>query len=233
VHEVALQSRAIAFWYAGKHQLKWVPYTETVEKTIDGNRIDAATVQVGYTQRVDVKNSLNALFHKYNSGPFNKDIEAYREITKVTSTTSIAKYGTIEPPEPIELDHIQNQSQAERVLSGFLDNQAFPRIVLNFTGNLYLIDVNLADVVAFDFSVGDYLDKAFLGLVIPNVTLFRVSRVTRSRTGKIGMECVEIPSTTTASGSFSASDDGYTQGANFYNDTIAIPIGDYDGSPVY
>jgi hypothetical protein len=229
--KLAFQSKSINWWEGGKHQLKYIPFIDSSNKTVDGNRIDAESINLYYTPRTDIYNTHSGIYYKEWVGPFKEDEESYREITKQTSSTSQGIFGVLES-DPHKFDYILNQSQAERILSWLTDGRSFPRLVVEFTGWYYLSDIQIGDTIDFSFDSDSQLDKAFLGLVTSESTLFRVIGINRDEVGNFNLKAITVASETTDSACFDASEDGYSQDANFYDSTLAIPIGDYNGSPI-
>jgi len=227
-----VQSRSLGWWDNSQHNLKYIPYTESSVKTIEANRINLKSIRVSYTPRVDILNSLSALYHKEWVGAFDEPEEFYRDIVKASSSTSQGMFGVLEG-EQYELDFVGNQSQAERVLSWLLDERSFPRLIIEFSGSLNLSDLQIGDSVDFSFDADSQLDKAFLGLVTSEVSIFRIIEWKSMEKGEFWIRGISVVPSTSDSGSFASTEDGYTQGSNFYDDTLAIPIGDYTGSPVY
>ena len=201
-------------------------------KTIEAGRISIESIGLSYTPRTDIVNKLSGMYYKEWEGPFSSDEERYREITKKNSSTSEGIFGVLEA-DPYMFDFILNQFQAERVLSWLLDDRAFPRLVLEFSGGQNLSELQHGDVIDFDFDPNSQLDKAFLKLISSGVTLFRVIDIKYAEDGRWIIIGIAVTTSTSNSGIFTSTEDGYTQGANFYDDTLAIPIGDYNGSPVY
>jgi len=228
---VAFQCKSLEFWESGKHHLVRVPVSSTTVKTIDKQRIDLSSIKVSYSPRSEVLNTYVGNYYKHWIGDFESDIESYREIVKETSSQSIAIFGTLES-EPINFPFINNAIQAGRVLSWLLDDNDFPRLVLQFSGGHYLSDLQRGDVIDFRFTSGDELDRRFLGLIESETDQFRIMDMEQDERGRFIITASFEVSSSSASGTFYPSamnDDGYTQGANFYNTTVANVIGNYTG----
>jgi len=230
---IAFQCKSIEFWEEGKHHLVRIPVSDTTDKTIDKERIDIASVKVAYTPRAEVLNAYVGSYFKHWIGDFESSIESYREIEKVTSDQSIAIFGNLEA-NPIEFPFIISSAQVIRVLNWLLDDNDFPRLIVEFSGGHHLSDLQRGDVIDFRFNSGDELDRMFLGLVESESDQFRIMDMQQDEKGKFTITAYFEVSSRTASGTFYPSqnnDDGYTQGANFYNTTVANVIGNYTGDP--
>lgn len=231
IANMAMQAKSVHWWENGKHNLKYIPFIESSAKTIEAHRIQLESINLYYTSRTDVRNEHIGLYYREWIGPYKETEEFYREVTKAASVTSQGIFGVLEA-DPHKFDFIINQSQAERVLSWISDSRSYPRLVVEFSGWHYLSDIQFGDVIDFTFDADSELDRAFLKLVISDSTVFRVVGIYRDQLGKIHIKAVTVASETTDSNCFDASEDGYSQGANFYDSTLAIPLGDYNGSPV-
>ena len=229
----AFQCKSVEFWEEGKHHLVRIPVSASTDKTIDKERIDVASVKMKYTERAGVLNSYVGNYFKHWIGDFESSIESFRSVERMTSSQSIAIFGTLEG-DPVELPFVNNSTQTRRVLSWLLDNNSFPRLVVEFTGGHYLSDLQRGDVVEFRFTAGDELDKMFLGLISSESDQFRIVDMRQEENGRFWIQAYFEVSSSTASGTFypaANNDDGYTQGASFYNTTVANVIGNYTGDP--
>ena len=95
-------------------------------------------------------------------------------------------------------------------------------------------DLHRGDVIDFRFVSGDELDRRFLGLIESEADQFRIMDMEQNEKGGFLITAIFEVSSSSASGTFypsAMSDDGYTQGANFYNTTVANVIGNYTGDP--
>jgi len=240
ISQIAFQSRSIEYWEEGKHNLKWIPYTDTSDKTIEAARIDIESILLSYTPRAEILNKFVGAYNKewigaFGSSAYSEEIESQRNVVLAQSVTSQADFGVLEE-DPLQLDFIRDESLAQRILNYFRDVRCQPRLVVEYTGGQYLTDFEKGDIFDFVFEADADLDKRLLGLVTSEGTQFRIIDMEHREGGVIWIQGILVVSSSTSSGAFypsSASDDGYTQGSTFYNDTIAIPIGDYQGSPVY
>jgi hypothetical protein len=229
----AQQSKSYEFWEAGKHYLKRIPVTESTDKTIEGGRIDIDSVKVRYTPRDQVINKYVVNFDKHWIGDFESDIESYRGVIVVESISSQAIYGVLEG-DPFNLPFVNNSTQALRLGNWFLDDTGFPRLIVEFSGGQYFSELERGDILEFSFTAGDELDRRFLGLVVPEADQFRIMRMVEAEEGKFTIEAYIVVSSTSNTGAFYPEvidDDGYTQGANFYNTTVSNVIGNYSGAP--
>ena len=147
------------------------------DKTLEANRIDLHTIQVSYTDRANIKNTMSARYAKDWSG-HESEIEAARAVVTATDSNSVAKYGTIEG-EQATLPYTTNAVLAQRVIAGKLVDLANPRLLVSLQGGFYLSDIERGDVIAFSFEDGDELDDALLGLVAltDRFLIFDVNRV--------------------------------------------------------
>jgi len=240
ISQIAFQARSIEYWEEGKHNLKWVPYTDTADKTIEAERIDIESLLLSYSPRAEILNKFVGAYNKewigaFGSSAYGEDIEAQRNIVLAESVTSQADFGVLED-EPYQLSFIRSESLAQRIINYIRDTRSQPRLIAEFTGGQYLMDFEKGDIFDFIFEADDELDRRLLGLVVSQSTQFRVIDTGHRGEGTIWIQGLLVVSSSTSSNVFypsANSDDGYTQGANFYNDTLAIPIGDYAGSPVY
>jgi hypothetical protein len=230
---MAQQSKSYEFWEAGKHFLKRIPVTESTDKIIEGGRIDIDSVKVRYTPRDQIINKYTVNFDKHWIGDFESEIESYRGIISVESIPSQAIYGVLEG-DPFNLSFVNNSTQALRLGNWFLDDTSFPRLIVSFSGGQYLAELERGDIVEFSFDIGDELDRRLLGLVVSESDQFRIMGMRQTEEGKFTIEAYIVVSSTSNTGAFYpvyVDDDGYTQGANFYNTTLANIIGNYSGAP--
>ena len=230
---MASQCKSYQFWQGGEHHLKRVPVSEVTDKTIEGGRIDIGSVKIRYTPRDEIINRYTVNFDKHWIGDFASEIESYRGVLVANSTPSQSVYGVLEG-DPLNLDYVGNSTQALRLANWLLDETAYPRLVVEFSGGQYLADMEKGDIFEFDFTSGDELDRRLLGLVVANSDQFRIMDMWQSERGKIHIQAYIVVSSTSETASFfpsSIEDDGYTQGANFYNTTVANVIGSYSGDP--
>jgi hypothetical protein len=227
ISSLAFQSKSIEFWEEGKHHLVRIPVSDSADKTIDKERVDLTSVKVRYTTRAEVINTYFGNYDKHWIGDFETSIESYRNVEKVTSSQSIAVFGTLEG-DALEFPYINNSTQATRILNWLLDDNDFPRLIVEFSGGHYLSDLQRGDVIEFRFTAGDELDKRFLGLVESEADQFRIMDMTQGEKGQFSIQAWFEVSSSTDSGTFypsASNDDGYTQGANFYNATDSNIIG--------
>ena len=230
---MAFQCKSLEFWEAGKHHLVRVPVSSTSVRTLDKERIDLNSIKVSYSPRSEVLNTYVGNYYKHWIGDFESDIESFREIVKATSSQSVAIFGTLES-EPIEFPFINNATQATRVLNWMLDDNDFPYLIVQFSGGHYLSDLQRGDVIDFRFVSGDELDRRFLGLIDSEADQFRIMDMVEDERGNYLITANFEVSSSSASGTFYpsvAEDDGYTQGSNFYNTTVANVFGNYTGDP--
>jgi hypothetical protein len=230
---MAQQCKSYEFWEAGRHHLKRIPVTESTNKVIEGGRIDIDSVKVRYTPRDQIINKYTVNFDKHWIGDFISDIESYRGIISVESAPSQAVYGVLEG-DPFNLPFVINSTQGLRLGNWFLDDTGFPRLIVSFSGGQYLAELERGDILEFLFNAGDELDRRLLGLVVPESDQFRIMSMVQTERGKFIVEAYFVVSSTSNTGAFYPAivdDDGYTQGANFYNTTVANIIGNYSGTP--
>lgn len=133
------------------------------DKILDAYRIDLHTIQVSYTDRANIKNTMSARYAKDWSG-HKSEIEADRAVVTATDSDSVTKYGTLEG-EQTTLPYIVNADLAQRIINGMLVDQKEPRLIVSLRGGSYLSDIERGDIIAFLFEDDDELDKALLGLV--------------------------------------------------------------------
>jgi hypothetical protein len=230
---IAFQCKSVEFWEEGKHHLVRVPVSASTDRVLDKERIDVSSIKVSYTPRSEVLNTYTGNYYKHWIGDFESSIESLREIVKATASQSIAVFGSLES-EAIEFPFITNATQADRVLNWLLDDNSFPRLIVEFSGGHHLSDLQRGDVIEFKFTAGDELDRRFLGLIESEADQFRIIDMVEGEKGTFWILGYFEVSSTTDSDTFYPSalnDDGYTQGANFYNTTVANAFGDYSGVP--
>jgi len=232
---MAYQVRSFQFWEAGKHHLVALPTLPVTDKTIVEGRIDIGSIKVRYTPRAELLNTYTASYNKEWIGDFESKLESFRGVLTANSSTSIAIFGTLESAT-LELPYVRGTTQAQRILNWILDDHAFERLILEFSGGHYFSDLERGDVLEFDFDTGDVLDKRFLGLVVANSDQFIITDMKQSEDGSFFIQCYKIVSSTSNSGTFYPSqlnDDGYSiEPSDFYNTTMANIIGDYSGDPI-
>ena len=152
INQIAKQAKSIEFWQIGRHVIKYIPHSETTDKTLDGNRIDLDTISVTYTDRVDIKNQLTANYNIEWSGHPKED--AFLAAISVSGEDSVDSYGALEG-QAHSLDFVTASAQAVDVIDWALGDQEEPRKVIELTGGFYLTDVIRGDVIAFDMSSGE------------------------------------------------------------------------------
>jgi surface protein len=172
LNQIAVQSCALEFWEAGTHQIVPVGGDITAVKTLTADRIDQGQTQLQFTPRIDIVNRLTGRYGREWSGHADQ-LESDRAIVSAESTASIAKFGTLEGDQH-SFPFIIDQQQAVDVLALRLKEQAFPRIEVEFVSGYSGSDLERGDVVTFDFTPGDALDKALLRLIKPIIDHFRI-----------------------------------------------------------
>jgi len=187
INRIAYEASSIEYWDAGQHNLVYLPTHTTVAKTIDANRIDSETVDVRYTDRVDLLNALTLWYDYYWSGYSGDD--AFRQTVTDSDATSIATYGNLES-DPSQFQMLRGTANAERALAWILAQYKNPRVIVSFTGGYYLTDIRRGNLLQFDFVEGDTLDDAFSGLVT-TTDKYMVTNIVRS-VGSIGLEVVQL-----------------------------------------
>lgn len=187
INRIAYEASSVEYWDAGAHNLVYLPTHTTVTKTIDANRIDAESVDVRYTDRVDLLNSLTLWYNYYWSGYSGDD--AFRGTVVDSDATSIAKYGTLEK-EAFQFQYLEGAGNAERAIAWLLNELKNPRLIVSFTGGYYLTDIRRGNLINFDFEDGDELDLAFAGIV-STTDKFMVTDIVRG-VGSITLEAVQL-----------------------------------------
>lgn len=135
----------------------------TPDKTLDAYRIDLHTIQVSYTDRANIKNTMSARYAKEWSGHRN-EIEADRAVVTADDSDSVTLYETLQDNQA-EFPYIISEALAQRVINGKLVDLAYPRLIVSLQGGSYLFDIERGDVIAFSFEDDDVLDEALLKLV--------------------------------------------------------------------
>jgi len=197
---IAMQSKSIQFWEAGRHHLVHIPASASADLSLTGFDIDLNQIWVRYADRVNLINSIEGRFDRYWSG-YVDDETADRNVVKATDATSITAYGTLKG-NPFKFPYIPGSTQAQAVLDWILENKANPLIAIELIGGFSLLPIEKGDVIAFtDNSQGSLLKEdgdallkedgdallwetegdsvaelrqALLGLVSLNSDLFRV-----------------------------------------------------------
>ena len=179
--ELAYQCSSIEFWEAGTHHLVYLVDKEDADKTIEANRIDLDSIQVNYTDRVDILNSFSSKYDYEWSG-YDSDDKAYRAVALATSAGSITKYGTLES-SPKLFPAIPRSRHAIATTHWIRDSLDYPRLLVDLTGGYYLTDIERGDVLDFIFTSGDVMDKALLELVTSESDQFMVMDMVRREEG--------------------------------------------------
>jgi len=187
INRIAYEASSIEYWDAGQHNLVYLPTHTTVSKTIDANRIDSESVNVRYTDRVDLLNALTLWYNYYWAGYSGDD--AFRETVTDSDSTSIADYGTLEK-DPFQFKYLEGTQNAERALRWILTQSKNPRVIVSFTGGYYLTDIRRGNLINFDFEDDDDLDVAFSRLVSTS-DKFMVTNIVRGH-GHINIEAVQM-----------------------------------------
>lgn len=193
INRIAYEASSMEYWDAGQHNLVYLPTHTTVSKTIDANRIDLGTISVGYTDRVDLLNSMTLWYQHYWAG-YSGDA-AFRKSVSDSDATSITEFGTLSS-EPLQFKYLGNTDDAltldnaQRALRWILTQQKNPRVTVEFTGGYYLTDLRRSNLIQFSFTSGDELDKAFSGLVSTS-DKFIITDIVRG-TGQIKIKAVQL-----------------------------------------
>ena len=193
INRIAYEASSMEYWDAGQHNLVYLPTHTTVSKTIDANRIDLGTISVGYTDRVDLLNSMTLWYRHYWSG-YSGDA-AFRKSVSDSDATSIAKFGTLSS-DPLQFKYLGNTNDtlalanAQRAIRWILTQQKTPRVTVEFTGGYYLTDLTRSNLIQFSFTARDELDKAFSGLVSTS-DKFIIMDIVRG-TGQIKIKAVQL-----------------------------------------
>lgn len=193
INRIAYEASSMEYWDAGQHNLVYLPTHTTVSKTIDANRIDLGTISVGYTDRVDLLNSMILWYRHYWSG-YSGDA-AFRKSVSDSDATSITEFGTLSS-EPLQFKYLGNTNDtptldnAQRAIRWILTQQKNPRVTVEFTGGYYLTDLTRSNLIQFSFTAGDELDKAFSGLVSTS-DKFIIMDIVRG-TGQIKIKAVQL-----------------------------------------
>ncbi|GEM_PF-6130598 len=162
VDRIAFQSRSIEYWEAGSHRLKYIPVREQAAATIGRHHVDQDSLQVSFTDRVDIKNTLTARYARDWSG-YEDPVEALRATVTAEHTASADRYGPLSG-DPLSLPYVMDSGQAGSVLAWQLEDLAAPRLVVTLTGGYGLAAIERGDVVTFDVA-SQPLSAALLGLV--------------------------------------------------------------------
>lgn len=198
LHDIAFQSKSISLWDAGEHFLIPINTIETTDKTIDHySRIntDMLSNSFHFTNRVNIKNNITALYLKYWSLYSNDESNTeYRASVWTSGETSVGKYGVLRQEH--SFPYITGEVQATAVVDWQLDENKQPRLLSSVPGGQFLSNLTKGDVLDFYYTSDDYLDKALLGLVTAsgevNVTQFRVINIT-DYNETIKLDIVQIP----------------------------------------
>lgn len=189
---IAQQAKTFGIWEAGKHKLKHVPAgAESTDATLDENRIDLGQIWPGFTPRKAIINTLSATYDRDWSG-HGDDLEADQAIVNAYDSTSGGKYGSLQAAAPYSFPYIPETTQAQAVLDWFKAMFANPRLEVELAGGYYLSQLERGDVVEFDFTSGDELDKALLRLVTANSDQFRIIDQKRRNDGTIQVTAIKI-----------------------------------------
>ncbi len=172
LNQIAVQACSMEFWGAGTHEMVPIGGDITAAKTLTADRIDQGQGRLHFTPRVDIVNRKTGLFGREWSG-HGDSIEANRAIVVAENAASISKFGTLEGSQ-LSFPFIIDEQQALDVLSLRLKEQAFPRIIVEMDCGYSGSDLERGDVINFDFSSGDALDKALLRLIKPQIDHFRI-----------------------------------------------------------
>lgn len=187
INRIAYEASSLEYWDAGQHNLIYLPTHTTVTKTIDANRIDANSITVGYTDRVDLINTMTLWYYHYWAG-YSGDA-AFRKAIADSDATSITTFGTLES-ESLQFQTLLDDDNAQRALRWILTQQKNPRITVEFVGGYYLTDLRRSNLISFDFVAGDELDTAFSGLVSTS-DKFIITDIVRG-TGQIKIKAVQL-----------------------------------------
>lgn len=158
--EASRQCQSMQFWEAGVHQLKYIDSSPTTDKTISGHRIDRGGLQLEYTMRADIRNTLTARYDRYWSG--HEPVDSDRAIVLSTAAASVTKYGSLQGD--YAFDKIVDSAMAQTILDWMRDDLDNPRLVITLDGDCSFLPVERGDVLEFDLNES-LLSQALLGQV--------------------------------------------------------------------
>jgi len=194
--KMAFQCHSIQFFDEGDHQLIFLADDDTANNTIEQARIDAHSVKVRYTPRAEIVNRYTASYNKEWVQAGRSDIEDEKSVLQVDDAASQGVYGVLEG-DVVDLDFIRSEAQAQSLLEWLLEDNALPRLVIDFEGGDFLEAHQKGDIIDFTFDNGSELDKEFLGLVVSDTTKFRVVEINRASSGKKYIEARQSSLTVT------------------------------------
>lgn len=185
IHDIANQVKSLEFWEAGKHHLLHVPSGAIpVDSQIYEHSIDLDTISLRHTSRVDLLNTLSAVY--------NVDwlAEEYQGTVTAVDSTSVTAYGTLEGDQ-LKFSYIITEAHAQVILDWKKSLWCNPRFICEFVGGFSLDHIERGDVVQFGIVADGYLDKAMGGLVTSTMK-FRILNVKYEVTKRL-ITAVELP----------------------------------------
>jgi hypothetical protein len=188
INRIAHQARSIEFWSAGTHHL--IPIDlESSDKTIAAQELDINQTKLSYTLRADVRNDFSGRYSRDWSGHSDNETADRAMVTDSDSTSDTA-YGT-RTSEQQAYPYVTTSAQAQDVLTQTMYRLRQPRRKIQVTGGFGLTALEIGDVVDFDFTAGDELDNALLGLV-ETTDAWRVIEKQELNTGAL-LRMIEVP----------------------------------------
>jgi hypothetical protein len=161
---IATQCKSFQYFSFGTHRLRYIPTTETTDKTIYGYMVDAGQLWTKETLRADIENDMTAKYNRDWSGYADNDTPTEDNTVTASSSYSQTLYGTKEK-ESISLAYAKSSDQAQDCIDYLLSERAYPRRLVTFAGGFFLSELEKGDIIQFSFSAGDRLDDLFSGLV--------------------------------------------------------------------
>jgi len=161
-NRAARQSRSVQFWEGGVHHIRYVDSTDSIDKELSGHRINVDSLNLVYTDRGHIRNDVTAKYKRYWSG-FELKATAVQAVVGDSDAGSQTDYGSIRGE--YELDFVTDATMASALLAWIQGDMDEPRLIISFTGDISLIDLERGDVVNFAVDDEDDLDEAMLGIV--------------------------------------------------------------------
>lgn len=156
LNDLALQCRAMQFFEAGVHHLKYLKDAPETDRHISAHRIDLESISLAYTMRAHIKNDIIGVYDRHWN---EKGLKAYRAEVTAAAAASINKYGRISLEAM--LDYVSESDHAQDIADWLKDLLDEPRLLITFTGDPSFLDLERGDVVQLDTDLAD----ATLGLV--------------------------------------------------------------------
>lgn len=163
LHEIAFQAQSLQWWEGGAHNLKyWDYFSDPIDKIISAEHINFDGLLLSYTSRDEIQTKIIA--------QYNVDWIRINDVGGPVGSVTVEDedqqdiFGILERQKTL-FQYVRTEAIATAVVENFLKWISRTKLTIDITGSYYLIDLEIGDMVSFDFETDDYLDQQLLGRV--------------------------------------------------------------------